>query len=85
MPMISVRKIELGWARAFFNLGKNCDEILKTHRDRSERCADVMIDVGSIEHNGDRLSKPLAKPYAATLRLARVGARDEQLLRSPVT
>jgi hypothetical protein len=35
MPMISVRKIQLGWAREFLKLGKNYGEILKTRRDLS--------------------------------------------------
>jgi len=35
MPMISVRKIHLGWAKEFPNFGKNNGEILKTRRDLS--------------------------------------------------
>jgi hypothetical protein len=37
MPMISVLKIQLEWAREFLNLGKKYDEILKTRRNLSER------------------------------------------------
>ena len=70
MPMISVRKIQLRWARGFLNLGKICGEILKTRRDRSKRYVEVMIDVGS-----SLLNRPSLKPLkrdAFALGLARV-------------
>jgi len=79
MPMVSGRKIQLGWAKEFPNLGKICGEILKTCRDRSKGYVEVMIDVGS-----SLLNRPSLKPLkrdAFALGFARFGARYEQLLR----
>jgi len=70
MPMISVRKIRLRWAREFLNPGKKCAVFLKTRRDRSKRYVEVMIDVGS-----SLLNRPSLKPLkrdAFALGLARV-------------
>ena len=82
--MIPVRKIEMGCAREFRNIGKNYGEILKTRRNRSESYDDAVIDVRSILHKQPSL-KPPVKPNVTTLRRARFGARDEQLVRPPVT
>jgi len=40
MPMISVRKIQSGWAREFSNLGKNSYEFLKHGKIRLKEAMD---------------------------------------------